>query len=122
MLTNLEKRMDARKEYYKTLYKITQWIIGLTIGELALIVNLKLYSNKCFFIPILIFSVISIILSLTIMYFVITFSDVMMYSAHIRTVNQNIGEDEYDKEITKRMGTIGNILSEIVMKYKIYNF
>lgn len=121
-MENIERRMDARKEYYKILHNIAEWLIGLTMGELGLIAGLRLNCNKDLFIPMLLFSMLSIVLALTIMYFEMTYVDAMMYTAHLRTFNETIDKEEYEKAITKRIGLIGNFIINFVMKYKIYNF
>lgn len=122
MTNGLERRMQSYREYFDTSKATVEWIIGLTIGELALIISQRLYTDKLIFGVMVFFSGLSILFAISIMYCVMRAADLKMYSAALRTTNPELRKNEYNNEIDKRYSKFSNWLFGFVAVHKIYNW
>lgn len=113
----------ANKEYRDINKGIIEWIIGLTIAELGLIISQKLYSLSWLFYSFVGISSFSLLLAITIMYVIISCVDSELYSV-ILGINSGgkMSERKFEQEFMKRLGKFPAILVNIVFEKKFYKF
>lgn len=111
----------AHKEYRDINKGIVEWIIGLTIAELGLIISQKLYSFNWIFYSFIVISCLSLLLAIIIVYTIISCVDSELYSALLAVNTQReMPRDEFDKEYEKRLGNFTKILINLVFNKKAY--
>lgn len=111
----------AHKDYRDTNKGIVEWIIGLTIAELGLIISQKLYSLNWLFNFFIILSSTSLILAIIIMLVIVSCVDSELYSGILVTnAEGKISEEEFEQKSMKRLGGFIRLLIYIVFEKKGY--
>lgn len=109
----------AFHQYVETLSRMVEWIIGLIIGELALIISQNLFCLNMLFYLFLIVSGTSILLAIMIMYVISSESDIELFSAILAKKN-NLTPEEFEKEYFKRLGKLNGFLTNLVVEKGVY--
>jgi len=106
------------KVYREENSRLVEWIIGLVIAELALILSLHLYTKDIIFYLFLFFSFASILVAVSIMYALVSSVDVDIYSA-FRAVHTDdkMEEEIFGAEFDKRLGCTAKwIINKVVLR------
>ncbi len=105
----------ALKEYKDIQKGLVEWIIGLTIAELALIISQKLYNTHLIFYIFITVSFLSLMIAIIIMFFIAKETDIEMHSAMLAAKDSKMKEDKFAESYGKRMGEIGMFISNFVI-------
>jgi len=117
------KLLMAYKEYRDINKGIVEWIIGLTIAELALIISKGLYSFNLIFYVFIGTSFVSILWATVIMYTIASFADVELYSALLAHKSEGeMSEEDFGAEWEKRLGWFGKLLISLVVTKRGYKY
>lgn len=111
----------AFKEYREGNARLVEWIIGLVIGELILILSQHFYTKGIIFYLFLFFSFISILVAVSIMYALISSIDVDLYSAFLAVqMRGRSKKEDFGVEFDKRLGCIERWFINNVVLGKAY--
>lgn len=114
------KIMEAFQEYGEGNIRLVEWIIGLVIGELALILSQHLYIRGFIFYLFLFFSFSSIFIAVLIMYALVSYLDAKLSVAVLATIKPDLKPEEYDKEYKERIGRIMKWIANTIVERKAY--
>lgn len=113
----------ANKEYRDINKGVVEWIIGLTIAELGLIISQKLYSLNWLFYFFISISLFSLILAVIIMFVIVSCVDSELYSG-VLSINSKgrMSEEQFEQQFMKRLGKFLIFLINIVFDKRGYRF
>ena len=116
-MEKIERRMKAYEDYRRENTRFVEWIIGLVISELVLMLSQHLYTEGIIFYLFLLFSFMSILVALSIMYAMVSFVDVNLYSAFLAgQTSGRMKEEDFSVEFEKRLGCIARwFINEVVL-------
>ena len=113
----------VHKEYRDINKGIVEWIIGLTIAELGLIISQSLYSFNWIFFSFVGISCLSILLAVIIMHAIISSVDSELYAAFLAVRTQGkMEKEQFEKEYEERLGKFTKLIINAIFDKKAYRF
>ena len=118
---DLDKFRQAYKEYRNTNKGMVEWIIGLTIAEISLIISQKLFLLDWIFYCFIIISSFSMLLAIVIMYSIAASVDIDLHSAFLAKItNGKMPKQDFEAHFDKRLGKITKFMIKFVVMKKGY--
>ena len=112
----------AFKEYRETIITAINWIIGLVIGEVGIVLGLQYTSILWILLVLILFACLSIILAAIIMYVFVSQASIELFSAGIVLENSKMGEEEYRAKYFKKHGKLLIFLTNLIIDYDLYRW
>ena len=115
------KFRKAFREYRQENVRLVEWIIGLVISELALILSQHLYTKGTIFYFFLVFSFMSILLAVLIMYTIVSYIDIDLHSAFLAIQTRGkMKEKDFGVKFERRLGRATKWFISEVVERKAY--
>lgn len=108
------------EKYREVNARSVEWLIGLQIGELALILSQHFYTKGPIFYLFLLFSFSSILVAILIMYAVISYADIELQIIFLGQKKPSIPEEKLWEEIPKLSGKVAWRLLDEIVTGKVY--
>ena len=112
----------AFKEYRDTIITAINWIIGLIIGEIGLILGLDYLYFLWLLILQILFASFAILLATIIMYVIVAQASMELFSAKLAIEDPKMSEDEYKNKYFEKHGRILTFLTNLVIDYDLYKW
>lgn len=113
----------AYKEYRDINKGIIEWIIGLTIAELGLIISQKLYMLNWILYLFVLVSFFSILLAVLIMYVIVSSVDAELHSALLAiNTEERMTEKDFGTKFEERLGSFNKLLINLIIDKKTYKY
>ena len=113
---------QAFKEYRDTIITAINWIIGLIIGEIGLILGLDYLYFLWLLILQILFASFAILLATIIMYVIVAQSSMELFSAKLAIEDPKMSEDKYKNKYFEKHGRILTFLTNLVIDYDLYKW
>ena len=113
---------QAFKEYRDTIITAINWIIGLIIGEIGLILGLDYLYFLWLLILQILFASFAILLATIIMYVIVAQASMELFSAKLAIEDPKMSEDEYKNKYFEKHGRILTFLTNLVIDYDLYKW
>lgn len=113
---------NAYREYATTNKGIVEWIIGLTIAEIALVISQNSFIASWQIIILLVVGLFSIVVGTIMMYVIIANADIELFSAIIWAKDPEMKEEEFDQKYNKRFKGLSRFFTELMLDKKLYNY
>ena len=112
----------AFKEYRDTNTSAINWIIGLIIGEVGLVLGLNYIHFLWLIILQILFASFAILLATLIMYVIVAQASMELFSARLALENPKMSDEEYQNEYFKKHGRTLTLLTDLVIDYDLYKW
>jgi hypothetical protein len=113
---------EVTQGYFAHSARLAEWIVGLTIGELAFIVSQQLFEIGVLFYAFSAFSFLSIMLAILIMYVIAIIEDGKMHGVLVLIDKDPLPSKEaFDKSFDKRVGRIRSWLVNALIDFKAFH-
>lgn len=113
---------QAFKEYRDTIITAINWIIGLIIGEIGLILGLDYLYFLWLLILQILFASFAILLATIIMYVIVAQASMELFSAKLAIEDPKMSEDKYKNKYFEKHGRILTFLTNLVIDYDLYKW
>ena len=112
----------AFKEYRDVNITAINWIIGLIIGEIGLVLGLNYVNVLWIIFLLLLFASLAVILATLIMYVLVSQSSIELFSAGLALENPQMSEEEYHEKYFEKHGKSLILLTNLVVDFDLYRW
>jgi len=112
----------AFKDYSETIITAINWIIGLLIGEIGLVLGLNYLQFLWLIILQLAFAIFAILLATVIMYVIVSQASMELFSARLAIEDPKMSNEEYKNKYFEKHGRILTFLTDLVIDYDLYKW
>ena len=112
----------AFKDYRETIITAINWIIGLLIGEIGLVLGLNYLQFLWLIILQLAFAIFAILLATVIMYVIVSQASMELFSARLAIEDPKMSNEEYKNKYFEKHGRILTFLTDLVIDYDLYKW
>ena len=112
----------AFKDYRETIITAINWIIGLLIGEIGLVLGLNYLQFLWLIILQLAFAIFAILLATVIMYVIVSQASMELFSAILAIEDPKMSNEEYKNKYFEKHGRILTFLTDLVIDYDLYKW